>query len=90
MTTALKPLDLVRTPKGAHALVTEVGEDGGANIDYFALEEPTGEKNAWWRPGDEDGPLVVLDSLPRLLSAAAAHPFGNNRDRAAAYFPLPQ
>ena len=80
----MKPLDLVRTPKGAHALVTEVDDRDYAAILVFAGEPRTYERRAWWAP--EDG-LVAIDSLPRLL-AAAASPLGNDENRIAEFFPL--
>ena len=65
--------------------MTEVDIRGCAAVLFFAEEPATGEHAAWWAP--EDG-LVVVDSVPRLLAAAAAHPFGGNEERAAEFFPL--
>lgn len=82
----MKPLDIVRTPKGAYALVTETDGDETA-IQFFARGPETDEKNAWWEP--EDG-LVVVDSIPRMLAEALAHPFGTNAKLADKHFPLPK
>lgn len=81
-----KPLDFVRTPKGAIALVTETNDEGrSASIRFLGGGSPTGEKSAWWEDGDG---LVVIDSLPRLLADATAHPFGRGRYDVAYFFPL--
>ena len=79
-----KPLDIVRTPKGALAMVTEVGEDGQSAIDYLGGYDiaATSEKNAWWAESE----LTVLDSIPRLLANAMAHPFGANKHQGDRFF----
>lgn len=86
----MKPLDFVRTPQGAIALVTEVnqpiqpGSKSQASITFIGGGNPTGERNAWWREGE----LVVVDSLPRLLAKGLCHPFGNGKPVAEDTFPL--
>lgn len=80
----MKPLDIVRTPGGGIALVTEVGKEGKASITYFGDCNPRKEHNAWWSPGDG---LVVIDSLPRVLSDRMAHPFGSNTRQGERFFP---
>ena len=57
----MKPLDIVRTPKGAHALVTEVDVRGYAAVLFFANEPRTYERNAWLTP--EDKLVVVFEGL---------------------------
>lgn len=78
----MKPLDFVRTPKGAIALVTEISGSGTASLMYLGGGNPTHEKNAWWA----EGSLEVIDSLPHLLAVMAAHPFGDGRRAADAVF----
>ena len=77
----LQPLDLVRTPKGAMALVTEINSSGCASLEYLGGGNPTQEKNAWWASG-----LEVVDSLPHLLAVLAAHPFGDGKKAANVVF----
>jgi len=77
----IKPLDIVRTPLGGIAMVTEYGSSG-ASIDYLGGGNPTGEKSAWWHGED----LTVLDSIPRLLANAMAHPFGQNKKQGDVFF----
>lgn len=82
----IQPLDFVRTPKGAIAMVTEVGERGDASIKYLGGGNPTGEKNAWWHP--KDG-LVIVDSLPHLLAGCTPHPLGSAAmTQADEFFPI--
>jgi hypothetical protein len=82
----MKALDFVRTPKGAIALVTETNRRGtSACIAYLGGGNSTDEKNAWWSEGEG---LVVVDSLPRLLSSATAHPFGDGKRDVRHFFAL--
>jgi len=82
----MKPLDIVRTPKGAYALIIETGDGGvDAAISYFGGGNPTGERNAWWSEGEG---LVVVDNLPHLLSCATANPFGRGKADAEKFFPI--
>ncbi len=74
----LKPLDIVKTPKGSIAMVTSV-DNGKVSINYLGVRHfakggganPTGERNSWW--GKDDG-LLLLDSIPRMLAFASGHP----------------
>lgn len=81
-----RPLDIVRTPGGGIAMVSEISpcnsngktwptRSGQAmcSIDY--LDNPAHEKNAWWFPEQ----LTVLGNLPALISKAMCHPFGTNQ-----------
>ncbi len=84
----MKPLDFVRTPEGAVALVTETngpynGLGRQASITFIGAHR--GEKSAWW---DEDE-LVVIDSLPRLLAHCTAHPFGRGKVDVEKFFGTP-
>jgi hypothetical protein len=72
-----RALDIVRTPGGGVAIVTETNDNGVmASLEYFGGLNPKGEYNAWWRDGDG---LIVIDSLPHLLARTMAHPFGSGR-----------
>ena len=92
-----KPLDFVRTPLGAFAIITEThhgqyhhtDSDGVRlyhNLDMWAASirfiGPGNEKISWWN--EEDG-LEVLDSLPRVL-AMSYHPFGEGERDAVVHF----
>lgn len=77
-----RPLDIVQTPKGATAFVTEVSENDTVCIQFLKWDVKTGEKNAWWEPHELD----VLDSLPRMLGEATAHPLGNNGKKISRFF----
>ena len=85
----MKPLDFVRTPQGALALVKEVLEDElgnrSASVSFIGGGHPTKERNAWWRSGD----LEIVDNLPQLLSREMSHPFGNGHLVAKTSFPIP-
>lgn len=77
----MKPLDFVKTPKGAIALVMEIrGND--VSIEYIG--ESKGEKNAWWVSNQ----LKVIDSLPNLLARKMAHPFSHGRESVNTFFPI--
>ncbi len=81
-----RPLDIVRTPGGGIAIVTQadpLGENWHArsgqvqsSIDY--LYNPSGEHNAWWFSED----LEILGNLPELISKAMAHPFSSHKHTA--------
>ena len=80
-TLVLRPLDIVRTPKGAIALVTETN-GYTCCIAFFPHQVTTYEKNAWW----ENGQLKVLGSIPVMLANAVAHPLGTNQRQGNIYF----
>ena len=75
----MKALDFVRTPKGAIAFVTETNDGGLKASITFVGPNNTGEHNAWWGTHE----LTVIDSLPRLLAASTAHPFGTGHKDAS-------
>jgi hypothetical protein len=77
MKKTFKPWDVVRTPKGAIAVITET--DGTqASIEFLPNQVETYEKNAWWHISEK---LTVLGSLITLLVNATAHPFGQNTEQ---------
>ena len=78
----LQPLDIVETPKGELAYVTDVSTTDRYSISYFKEGNPSGEKNAWWEPND----LNLVSSIPRILTKEFAHPFGNGRHKVDEYF----
>lgn len=89
----MKPLDIVRTPNGFLAMVTEVGTRETrqgiiwtASIQYLKGQPNAGQqKSAWW---DETEGLEVLDSIPNLMASAMYHPFGVNKDQGDRFFPI--
>lgn len=69
----MKALDIVTTPGGGIAIITETNLNGKeASIDYINGLNPSQEHNAWWLEEE----LKVIDSLPNLLARSMAHPFG--------------
>lgn len=82
----MKPFDIVKTPKGAYGIITETNDNGtSASVRFFGGGNPSGEKNAWWSLSEG---LQVVDSLPRILALATAHPFGTGREDVERFFPL--
>lgn len=80
----MKALDIVKTPKGGIAIITETNKGGkDASIDYIKGCE-SGERNAWW----DECELTVIDSIPRLLAAGMAHPFGDGKKDVVELFPV--
>ena len=78
----MQPLDIVRTPKGGIAIISETN-DGGTSASIRWLGPPTDERSAWWRMGE----LEVVNSLPRVLAMMTAHPFGKGKRDVAQFFP---
>lgn len=76
----LKPLDLVKTPNGSFAIITE---RSGKNYSIRFIGPSNGDKNAWWSPFEG---LEYLDNLPRILSIGMCHPFGDGRAAAEEAF----
>jgi hypothetical protein len=77
-------LDIVRTPGGGIAMVTETLNGGKqCSINYIGDLNPKDEHNAWWREGDG---LVLLDSIPRLLAEATHNQFGDGKIDARKFF----
>jgi len=79
----MKALDIVRTPKGGIAFITETNNNGKeASIDFIGDLNPGGEHNAWW----DESELTVIDSIPKMLAMAIAHPFGDGKEDVEAFF----
>lgn len=77
----LQPLDFVRTPKGAIAIVSETNGRDSVAITFVG-KRTTDEKNAWWNERE----LKLIDALPYLLSRMTAHPMGDGRRGAHYHF----
>ena len=81
----MKPLDIVKTPKGGIAIITETNDEGqSASIDFIHTLDPHRERNSWWDKKE----LKVIDSLPRLIASNMSHPFGEGDDDVKLFFPL--
>lgn len=79
----MKALDIVRTPKGGIAFIAETNGHGKlASITYIGDLNPGGEHNAWW----DESELTVIDSIPKMLASATAHPFGTGKEDVKAFF----
>jgi hypothetical protein len=79
----MKALDIVRTPGGGVAFITETNNDGAdASITFINGLNPGHEKSAWW----DKGKLEVIDSIPRMLAMATCHPFGHGGEDAEKFF----
>ena len=79
----MKALDIVRTPKGGIAFITETNDNGKqASINYINKLNIGSEHNAWWDVKD----LEVIDSIPRLIADATCHPFGRGAEDVKAFF----
>ena len=73
----MKALDIVRTPGGGIAFITETNNSGKtASIQFIGDLNPGKEPNAWW----QEKSLVVIDSIPRMIAMATANPFGRGKD----------
>ena len=76
----IRPLDLVRTPQGGLALVTEFSPATDSlkfnRYSVIYVENPGKEYNAWWFEDE----LTFLCSIPVLIAEGMCHPFGNNID----------
>ena len=86
----IKPLDFVH-PVGQPqkvGLITEVGSfNNGAEEIWQASIAWVGSKEskvAWWLENE----VIVIDSLPNVLTRKLAHPFGNNQDKANKFYPI--
>lgn len=82
----MKPLDIVRSPSGLIGIVKETKHGGmQASVDWIRGQEGH-EKNAWWRVAIDGEVLTVIDSLPRLISSAMAHPLGSGEQDVGLFF----
>jgi len=87
----MKPLDIVKTPKGAFAMVNEVIHPTlncpweSSSIEYFGGGNPTEERSAWWKSED----LELIDNFPSILARRMAHPFNDiGKQTALVIFPI--
>ncbi len=79
----MKALDIVRTPKGGIAFITETNDNGKkASITFIGTLNTGGEHNAWWDVSE----LTVIDSIPKMIATATAHPFGSGRVDVETFF----
>lgn len=79
----MKALDIVKTPKGGIAFITETNNKGKtASINFIRGLNPEREHNAWWSEKD----LEVIDSIPRLIAEATTHPFGSGSEDVKHFF----
>lgn len=79
----MKALDIVRTPEGGIAFITETNDEGKqASIKYIGDLNPGNERGAWW----DESELEVIDSLPKMIAMATAHPFGRGKDDVERFF----
>lgn len=81
----MKALDIVKTPKGGIAFVTETNSEGkSASITFISGLNIGHEHNSWW----DESELIVIDSIPRMLAISMCHPMGEGRDDANKFFGL--
>ena len=81
-TNKLKALDIVKTPKGAVAIVGETQNEGADVSITFICDNIFQEKNSWWSCGE----LQKVNSLPKLLALMTAHPFGSGKKDVEIFF----
>jgi hypothetical protein len=73
----MRALDIVVTPKGGIAMITETNDLGkSASINFINGLNPYGEKNAWWNQSE----LKVIDSIPQMISNAMAGSWGKGKE----------
>ena len=81
----MKPLDIVKTPKGSIAIVSETNHNTTkVSITFINTLKHPEDYNSWWN-SDE---LTVIDSIPLILAKGLAHPFGSGKIDAEKAFPL--
>lgn len=99
MSQTFKPLDIVQTPSGAIAIITDCWADEDdfqqISLQYLANCKTT-DKCAWWSNRRFSNTvhvlddLVLLDSIPHLLANAVAHNMGSCTKQGNRFFPLDQ
>lgn len=83
----MKALDIVKTPKGGIAFITETNDLGKqASITFINTLNIGEEHNAWWDKSE----LIVIDSIPRMIAKATAHPFGKGKEDVDTFFKINQ
>lgn len=81
----MKALDIVITPKGGIGFITETNDDGTkASVTFINSLNPKHEHNSWYTASE----LTVIDSIPRMLANAAAHPFGSGKNDVNKFFKI--
>ena len=79
----MKALDIVKTPGGGIAFITETNNKGKqASISFINGLNPSHERNAWWNESE----LVVIDSIPKMIAKVTAHPCGSGKDDVEKFF----
>jgi len=79
----MKALDIVRTPKGGIAFITETNDNGEQAAITFIGDLNIGHEHcAWW----DVSQLIVIDSIPKMIAMATAHPFGHGKDDVERFF----
>jgi hypothetical protein len=82
----IKPLDIVKTPKGGIAMITECSPaNDNFKVNRYSIsfiENPGHEHNAWWHETE----LKFLSSIPILIAKAMCHPFGDNAEKVESIF----
>jgi len=79
----MKALDIVKTPLGGIGWITETNSSGTeASVKFFNTCNVAEEKSAWWNENE----LLIIDSIPRTIAMATAHPFGNGRKDVELFF----
>jgi hypothetical protein len=79
----MKALDIVKTPKGGIAFITETTYSGKkASITFIETLNINKERNAWYDVSE----LIVIDSIPKMLANATAHPFGQGKNDVKEFF----
>lgn len=70
----MKALDIVRVSSGSIGFITETNNEfKSASVDFIKTLSKRNDKTAWYYESE----LEVIDSIPRLLAKAMAHPFGS-------------
>jgi hypothetical protein len=79
----MKALDIVKTPGGGIGFITETNNNGKeASIEFIKGLNPNHERNAWWSEKE----LTVIDSIPKMIAMATAHPFGRGKEDVERFF----
>jgi hypothetical protein len=79
----MKALDIVKTPAGGIAIVTETLNEGEKVALHYINEcYPYTEKSAWWDAKE----LHIIDSLPHLLASLTRHTMGTGQEDVEKFF----
>lgn len=81
----MKALDIVITPKGGIAFITETNNEGKqASISYIGGMNPGNMHCAWW----DESELTVIDSIPRMLALAMTNKYGSHQCDIEKFYPI--